>query len=100
MKNLGVLDANIYKKDISRAEEILTKLEKNIDQEVQDRQQGYFYTNSTQKWYEIAAWSWFGVLVGIIFYVAKQLKLGIFDRHDIPTIWGEIIMAPIVTWKE
>ena len=37
------------------------------------------------------------MLVGVIFYAAQQLKKGVFDRQDIPSMNGEIVIAPVVT---
>jgi len=96
-QRLGKLLANINREDLDESHKILAELKVNIDSDILNMRETFFYTKNPLKWLEIATWSWFGVLVGVIFYVTKQLKLGVFDRQDVPSILGEIFMAPIVT---
>ena len=96
-KKLGKLGSYIKEQDRDAARDTLRSLEKSIDADIANLRESYFFTTNPKKWFEIAAWSWFGVLVGVVFYLAKQLKLGTFDRQDLPSIFGEIAMAPIVT---
>jgi hypothetical protein len=57
----------------------------------------FFWIRGPMRWLEVASWAFFGVLVGVIFYLAQQLKQGMFDRQDIPSMIGEVVIAPIVT---
>jgi hypothetical protein len=93
-KHLGALEGNLEAKNHTAAQTALQRLEKTIDRDLADT---FFWTRAPLQWLEIGWWAFFGVLVGIIFYLAKQLKLGIFDRQDVPSICGEIFIAPIVT---
>jgi len=96
-QRLGKLLANINQKNLENSRKIVVELKVNIDSDIYNMRETFFYTTNPLKWLEIATWSWFGVLVGVIFYMSKQLKLGVFDRQDVPSILGEIFMAPIVT---
>lgn len=96
-RQLATLGANIDEKKRDDALTVLAELRTRIDAIIEDLRNTYFYTDQPGKWFEIAAWAWFGVLVGAIFYMAKQLKLGTFDRQDVPSILGECFIAPVVT---
>ena len=96
-QRLGTLLANISQKSLDNARKTVAELKVNIDSDIFNMRETFFYTKNPLKWLEIATWSWFGVLVGVIFYMTKQLKLGVFDRQDVPSMLGEIVMAPIVT---
>ena len=56
----------------------------------------YFWFTDSRRWLEIAFWSLWGTLVGILFYLAVKLSAGIFDRHEIPEMVSEVIITPLV----
>lgn len=56
----------------------------------------YFWTIHPWRWVELALWATIGCLVGLLFYIASQLKQGIFQPEEIPMFGAELLMAPIV----
>lgn len=55
----------------------------------------YFWIDDPRKWLEIIFWSCMGTMVGLIFYVAKQLDAGIFHTNEIAMMITEIVITPL-----
>lgn len=96
MKALGTLEGTIKQKDVAEAKTALGDLDVLVTEDVSDPPASYLWTSGAKKWGEIAFWALFGVLVGLMYYVSKRLKQGLFDRQDIATMAAEALAAPVV----
>ena len=96
LKHLGTLGGAITLRKQELGKETLRSVEKGIAEDFTSPPSRYLWTGGAKKWAEIAYWSLFGVLIGLMYYVSKRLKEGLFDRQDIATITAEVLMAPIV----
>jgi hypothetical protein len=96
LKHLGTLGGAVALRKQKLGEETLRSVEKGIAEDFKSPPSRYLWTDGILKWAEIAYWSLFGVLIGLMYYVSKRLKEGLFDRQDIATITAEVLMAPIV----
>jgi hypothetical protein len=97
MKYAGELEAYIDARKPGEVKARLESLAEAVMEDFREQPGRYFWVSGPKRWLEIAFWAYFGVLVGVIFYLAQQLKQGMFDRQDIPSMIGEIVIAPIVT---
>ena len=98
IKALGTLGGDIDLNKTEKGKETLNKLERGVAEDLDNPPARYLWMSGSEKWAEIAFWSLFGVLVGLMYYVSKRLKDGLFDGQEIPTIVTEVLMAPIVTF--
>lgn len=96
LKVLGNLSGAIKQQNLQAGKDSIRSLENAIAQDLEDPPALYLWTKGRGKWLEVAFWSLFGVLVGLLYFVSKRLKEGLFDRQDIATMAAEAIMAPIV----
>lgn len=93
----GELGGYITARKLVDAQASLKELDKALADDQQEQPGSYFWTTGPKRWLEIIAWSFFGVLVGVIFYLAQQLKMGTFNQQDIPSMISEVVIAPFVT---
>lgn len=93
-KTLGVLEGE---KEVKKVKpEILAELQKIVEAEIESLSTQFFWVDTTGKWYEIAFWSLFGVLVGILYFIADSLKKVSFNMSDITMMIAELIITPLV----
>lgn len=93
-KTLGVLEGE---KEVKKVKpETLAELQKIVEAEIESLSTQFFWVDTPGKWYEIAFWSLFGVLVGILYFIAGSLKKGIFNMSAVTMMIAEIIITPPV----
>jgi hypothetical protein len=95
-KLLGTFNAAVKQQDAETGKQTLSELEIAVAQDLEDPPANYLWTSGPGKWLEFAFWAFFGVLVGLMYYVSTRLKVGLFDRQDCSTMAAEVLMAPIV----
>jgi hypothetical protein len=97
-KTLGVLEGekSVKKVNKEKLKETLDELKKIIEAEIESLSTQFFWVATPGKWYEITFWSLFGVLVGILYFIAGSLGKGIFNMSDITMMIAEIIITPPV----
>lgn len=93
----GELGGYIVAQKLENAKASLKALSVALVEDLSEQAGRFFWTKGPKRWLEIASWAFFGVLVGMIFYLSQQLKQGMFDHQDIPSMVGEVVIAPIVT---
>ncbi len=74
--------------------EAFNKSKKSIAAALESINSKFFWINDPRKWVEIMFWSCLGTMVGVLFYVAKQLDAGIFHANEISMILTEIVITP------
>jgi hypothetical protein len=93
-KTLGVLEGE---KEVKKVKpETLAELQKIVEAEIESLSTQFFWVDTPGKWFEIAFWSLFGVLAGILYFIAGSLKKGIFNMSDVTMMIAEIIITPPV----
>ena len=97
-KTLGALEGEISVNKIKKEKlkETLIELKKIVEVEIESLTTQFFWVNTPGKWYEITFWSLFGVLVGILYFIAGSLRKGILNISDITMMVAEIIITPPV----
>lgn len=96
IKLLGTLEGDLKQQDADAGKAALRALEASVTEDLEDPPAHYLWTTGAKKWIEIAFWAFFGVLVGLMYYVSTRLKQGLFDRQDISTMTTEALVAPVV----
>ncbi len=95
-KQLGILKGAIEQKSDKNAKQALAILEQSVAEDLTNPPANYLWTKGSGKWFELSFWAFFGVIVGLMYYVTTRLKAGLFNRQDGPTMLAEILMAPLV----
>jgi len=96
LRTLGNLWGALDQKNAEKGKEAIDALEIGLYQDFDDPPANYLWTKGSGKWFEITFWAFFGVLVGLMYYISKRLKEGLFDRQDVTTMAAEALMAPFV----
>ncbi len=93
-KNFGMLAGE---KEMGNVKlETFKGFRKILEAEIESINTKFFWLGTPGKWYEIAFWSFWGVIVGILFYIAGLIDSGIFLTEQIPMFLTEIVITPIV----
>jgi hypothetical protein len=97
-KALGVFEGekSVKKVNKEKLKETLGELKKVVEAEIESLSTQFFWVDIPGKWYEIAFWSLFGGLVGILYFIAGSLKKRAFNMSDITMMIAEIIITPPV----
>jgi hypothetical protein len=91
---IGILDGEIEMKKVKP--DTFNELRGTTEAEMESLNTRYFWLDTPGKWYEIAFWSSWGTMVGILFYVAGLLSAGTFHTIEIPMMATEIVITPLV----
>lgn len=67
-----------------------------IEKEIVSSKSSFFWTSSPLKWLEVIFFSWFGVLVNIIFRVSQTLWGESSKKEEIRSYLGWIVYAPAI----
>lgn len=76
--------------------ETWAKFRKALEAELEDLTAGYFWIRLPYRWFEFAWWAEFGTLVGLLFYIAGLLGVGLFRVEEVSMFWTEILITPLV----
>ncbi len=92
----GSVDAEAQNETLADNSESLTKLRPALLADLDSLRAGFFWNDRVWRWIELAWWAEFGVLIGILFYVAGTMSEGRFETENISMFWTEIFIAPVV----
>lgn len=93
-KAYGKLGGEIELNKVNR--ETFENFRKKLEAEIKSLNTRYFWLGTPGRWFELAFWSFWGVIVGILFYMAGLFDTGIFPTEKIPMFLTEIFITPLV----
>lgn len=76
--------------------ETWAKFRKALEAELEGLTAGYFWLRFPYRWFEFAWWAEFGTLVGLLYYIAGLLGMGLFRVEEVSMFWTEILITPLV----
>ena len=93
---LGTVEGESQNGALLEASDSLGRLRAALTADLESQRAGFFWNDRIGRWFEIAWWAEFGVLVGILFYIAGLMGEGRFESENIVMFWTEIVIAPVV----
>ncbi len=78
------------------ARDSFESLRKTLEPDLESLRTRYLWTDVPRRWFEIAWWAEFGTLVGLLFYVAGCLELGVFKTEELSMFVTEVLITPLV----
>ncbi len=95
MRLLGMVSAELQARDTTLFVTYQNFL-KHLQTDLESLSTTYFWNTHPWRWLELSLWATMGCLVGLLFYIAGLLGMGVFRPEEGTMFMAELLMAPIV----